>query len=214
MRLKTLSNLYILAKLIKKFLLAAMVITIFIFIIFFLPAVLLSDLFFIKIGNYILSILGSICLILIMIYKFNDFLYKKLSLDITDDDKSIIFYLINRKHKFIKLNLEIKKLAKAFNNHSNIYNELNNEDFPYINKFLRRAKALIYVQKQNNTNSSNEAGVASDNSTDKQVISINTKNVEKLNLSENPKLLTLDSVDNELNNLIFHQMNALKQEKV
>ena len=44
---------------------------------------------------------------------------------------------------------------------------------------------------------------------------INTRNIENLNLPiENPKLLTLDSVDNELNNLIFHQMNALKQEKV
>lgn len=52
--------------------------------------------------------------------------------------------------------------------------------------------------------------------TDKQDVSINPRNLEKLKLrlSDNPKLLTLDSVDNELNNLIFHQMNILKQEKV
>ena len=51
---------------------------------------------------------------------------------------------------------------------------------------------------------------------DKQDVSINPRNLEKLQLclSENPKLLTLDSVDKELNNLIFHQMNVLKQEKV
>jgi hypothetical protein len=44
---------------------------------------------------------------------------------------------------------------------------------------------------------------------------INTRNIENLNLPiESPKLPTLDVVDNELNDLIYHQMNAVKKEKV
>ena len=205
MKLKTLSKLYMWTKLIKKCLLVAMVINVFIFVLLFFPA-LLSDLSFIKMERHILSILCAICLIFIMLDKFNDILYKKLSLNISDDYKSIIFYLVNRKHKFIKLNLEIEKLAKAFNNHSNVYNELNNNDFPYLNKFLRRAHFLV---GNNPTDETNTNAV-------KQDISINLRNLEKLKLrlSENPKLLTLDLVDNELNDMINKQFSMIKSEKV
>ena len=143
-----------------------------------------------------------------MIYKFNDVLYKKLSLNISDDYKSIIFYLVNRKHKFIKLNLEIEKLSKAFNNHSNVYNEFNNKDFPYLNKFLRRASFLF----ENNPNPTDETNT----NVVQQGISINTKNLDKLQLrlSDNPKLLTLDLVDNELNDMINKQFSMIKSEKV
>ena len=193
-------------KLINQCLLAAMVINVFIFVLLFFPA-LLSDLSFIKMERHILSILCNICLIFIMIYKFNDVLYKKLSLNISDDYKSIIFYLVNRKHKFIKLNLEIEKLAKAFNNHSNVYNELNSNDFPYLNKFLRRASFLV----GNNPNPTDETNT----NVVKQDISINTKNLEKLQLrlSDNPKLLTLDLVDNELNDLINGRLKILHHDK-
>ena len=207
MKLKTLSKLYMWTKLIKQCLLAAMVINMFIFVILFFPAVLLSDLFFIKIEKDMVSILCAICLIFIMVYQFNDFLYKKLSLNISDDYKSIIFYLVNRKHKFIKLNLEIEKLAKAFNNHSNVYNELNNNDFPYLNKFLRRA-AFLFENNPNPTDETNTNVV-------QQGISINTRNLEKLQLrlSDNPKLLTLDSVDNGLNDLINSRLTNLHHDK-
>ena len=41
------------------------------------------------------------------------------------------------------------------------------------------------------------------------------QDMDKLNSSvENPKLLTLDSVDNELNDLINGQLSMIKREKV
>lgn len=233
MKLKTISKLYMWTKLINKCLLEAISINSFICFILLLPVFLIimieivikmlntnliklfgfnlyewSDfLLFIRMEMYTIFILCIVGLIFIISDIFTTFLYKKLSINISDDYKNIIFYLVNRKYKFIQLNLEIKKLAKAFNNHSNVYNEFNNEDFPYLNKFLRRASFLV----KNNSNLSSEDCVATN--IDKQENPINTRNLEKLNLSENPKLLTLDSVDNELNDMINKQFSMIKNEK-
>ena len=160
-------------------------------------------------------VIGS-CLMLIyfVLYLFFESVFQKmLPFNISDNDKMIIVHLINKFHKknsysytscsYTKLHLELIKLEKAFNNKSDVYKEISEDDFPLIHKFIRRFKRTPQsILKQ-----------------EERIIHqgelINTRNIENLNLPiENPKLLTLDSVDNELNNLIFHQMNALKQEKV
>ena len=233
MKLKTFSKLYMWTKLIKKCLLEAISINSFICFILLLPVVSIitieivikmlntnlinlfgfnlyewSDfLLFIRMDIYTIFILCIVGLIFIIFEIFTTFLYKKLSLNISDDYKSIIFYLVNRNHKFIKLNLEIEKLSKAFNNHSNVYNELNNNDFPYLNKFLRRTAFLV----GNNPNPTDETNT----NVVQQSISINPKNLEKLQLrlSDNPKLLTLDSVDKGLNDLINSRLTNLHHDK-
>ena len=130
--------------------------------------------------------------------------YNQINIDVSDFNKMILMNIVNKKYKFDKLKFELKKLETSFTNQSTIYYGLNNEDFPYINKLLRRMVALDKKKKE--PSSFAEA--------DEQDVLINPRNLEKLNLSESQKLLTLDVVDNELNNLIFHQMNALKKEKV
>ena len=237
MKLKTFSKLYMWTKLIKKCLLEAISINSFICFILLLPVVSIITieivikmlntnlinlfgfnlyewadfLLFIRMEMYTIVILCTVGLIFTIFEIFTIFLYKKLSLNISDDYKSIIFYLVNRKHKFIKLNLEIEKLSKAFNNHSNVYNELNSKDFPYLNKFLRRTVFLV----GNNPNSSSFAEFATPTpiGTSTATALMDTRNIEKLNLSENPKLLTLDSVDNELNDLINSRLKILHQDK-
>lgn len=111
--------------------------------------------------------------------------------------------------------MEIKKILAAVENQSSIYHDLSEEEFPYFNKFFRR-----YTICQNNkiklkNQMKGIYTVTLAELTEQKNKSNYMKDMDKLNSSvENQKLLTLDSVDNELNNLIFHQMNVLKQEKV
>ena len=169
---------------------------------FFIVSTLSIFIMLLFLFNIILFICG-----LLLDYFLINWTYKKINLDVSDFNKMMLMNIVNKKYKFNKLNLELSKLEKSFTNKSTIYNELNNEDFPYINKFLRKMVELD--KKKTEPSNFDEA------ETDKQDVSINTRNLEKLQLrlSESPKLLTLDSVDNELNNLIFHQMNAVKQKK-
>lgn len=171
--------------------------------------------FFNVIGDYakfLLIIDFYICIVLHLIWCvldrfFDSLIEKTIPFIISKNDKMIIMNLINKSHnKNTKLHLELSKLEKAFNNKSDVYKEISEDDFPLIHKFIRRFKRTpqsILKQEERIIHQG------------ELINSCNTRNIENLNLPiENPKLLTLDSVDNELNNLIFHQMNALKQEKV
>ena len=190
----------------------------FVMILIYVPILIIND---ISVDSFLFFILSTFSKFILLLFLFHIILficgllldnflingtYKKINLYVSDFNKMMLMNIVNKKYKFNKLNLEFSKLEKSFTNKSTIYNELNNEDFPYINKLLRRIARF----NQNNPNSSSfvEAGTANS--------LMNTRNLEKLQLrlSENPKLLTLDSVDNELNNLIFHQMNVVRQEKV
>ena len=188
----------------------------FVMFLIYVPILIIND---ISVDSFLFFILSTFSKFILFLFLFNIILiichcliehfliirtYKKINLDISDFNKIILIHIMNKEYKLNKLNLELKKLETSFANQSTIYYGLNNEDFPYINKLLRR---MVELDRKKTEQSS-------ESETDKQNILMNTRNIEKLNLSENPKLLTLDSVDNELNNLIFHQMNALKQEKV
>lgn len=143
--------------------------------------------------------------------------YKKLNFNISESKKDILTHLIYRNHKnnkpqtSSKLNLEIEKLSRAFDNKSNIYKNLSETDFPYINKFIRRAQSA-----STNTSSNLE-----------QLELINPADLGKLKMCPHetipihptllkfyPSLWTLDSIDNELNNIIHNQMKNLNKEKV
>ena len=144
-------------------------------------------------------------------------IYNKLNFNIPESKKDILTHLIYRKHKnnktytSSKLNLELAKLSQAFDNKSNIYRNLSETDFPYINKFIRRAQSA-----STNTSSNLE-----------QLELINPADLGKLKMCPHetipihptllkfyPNLWTLDSIDNELNNIIHNQMKNLNKEKV
>lgn len=140
--------------------------------------------------------------------------YNKLNFNIPEFEKTILMHLIYKfhdKHKIhtsSKLNLEIEKLLQAFDNKSNIYKNLNETDFPYINKFIRRV-----LQVQSGCKLSNSSNL-------EQLELIIPEDMGKLNMDlskvipSNHKLLTLDSMDNELNNIIHNQMKNLNKENV
>ena len=48
--------------------------------------------------------------------------------------------LLKKHHSSSKLDLELNKLKQAIENKSQLYNDLNKVDFPYINKFILRYK--------------------------------------------------------------------------
>lgn len=143
--------------------------------------------------------------------------YNKLNFNIPESKKDILTHLIYQNHKNNKphtssnLNLEIEKLLQAFDNKSNIYRNLSETDFPYINKFIRRAQSA-----STNTSSNLE-----------QLELINPADLGKLKMCPHetipihptllkfyPNLWTLDSMDNELNNIIHNQMKNLNKETV
>ena len=94
------------------------------------------------------------------------------------------------------------KLEKAFNNKSDVYKEISENDFPCIHKFIRRFKRNPKSILKQEKIIVHKGGL------------INTRNLEKLNLSDNPKLLTLDLVDDGLNDMINKQFSMIKSEKV
>ena len=171
--------------------------------------------FFNVIGDYakfLLIIDFYICIVLHLIWCvldrfFDSLIEKTIPFIISKNDKMIIMNLINKSHnKNTKLHLELSKLEKAFNNKSDVYKEISENDFPLIHKFIRRFKRTpqsILKQEERIIHQG------------ELINSCNTRNIENLNLPiENPKLLTLDSVDNELNDMINKQFSMIKNEKV
>ena len=170
--------------------------------------------FFNVIGDYakfLLMIDFYICIVLHLIWCvldrfFDSLIEKTIPFIISKNDKMIIMNLINKSHnRSTKLHFELRKLEKSFNNKSNIYNKLSEDDFPCIHKFIRRFKRNPKSTLKQEKTIVHQGGL---------INSCNTRNLDKLNLSENPKLLTLDSVDNELNDIIHNQMKNLNKEKV
>ena len=171
--------------------------------------------FFNVIGDYakfLLIIDFYICIVLHLIWCvldrfFDSLIEKTIPFIISKNDKMIIMNLINKSHnKNTKLHLELSKLEKAFNNKSDVYKEISEDDFPLIHKFIRRFKRTLQSILKQEERIIHQGEL---------INSCNTRNIENLNLPiENPKLLTLDSVDNELNDMINKQFSMIKNEKV
>lgn len=108
----------------------------------------------------------------------------------TKQEKIILIRLFSKNNHPSKLNLELQKISKAVENKSNLYKELNETDFPYLNKLFRRLNCSQAIHNNNN------------------IENISSNDLNKLNIA-NPMLLTFEQVDNELNNLI--NQNILNQ---
>lgn len=81
-----------------------------------------------------------------------------------------------------------------------IYTDLDKDDFPYLHKFLRRFK-----NKSHNTKDINNTKYTK--YTKSQLISENDR--QKLNINHQ-KLLTMDEVDNQLNDLVYSNISKIK----
>ena len=121
----------------------------------------------------------------------------------------------SKTNKSSKLNLEIKKILAAIENQSSIYHDLSETEFPYFNKFFRRYE----IYQKNKIKFKNQMKgiytVTLAELTEQKNKSNYIKDMDKLNSSvENPKLLTLDSVDNELNDFINGRFSMIRSEKI
>lgn len=133
-----------------------------------------------------------------------------LPLTISYEDKTILlkilFYFVSNNNTYqsnysTKLTLEINKLINALENHSMIYEDLDKDDFPYLHKFLRRFK-----NKSNNTKDQNNTKYTTYT---KYTPLISENDRQKLNINHQ-NLLTMDEVDNQLNDLVYSNISKIK----
>ena len=144
---------------------------------------------------------------LLLIFLLDYYLSEKINnllLNISYEDKTILLKILfhfvfknkNNQSKYSKkLTLELNKLIHTLENHSMIYEDLDKDDFPYLNKFLRR-----FNNKSNNTKDQNNT---------KYTTLISENDRQKLNINHQ-KLLTMDGVDNQLNDLVYSEITKIK----
>ena len=146
--------------------------------------------------------------------------YNKLNFNITESKKDILTHLIyrnyknNKTHTLSKLNLEIEKLSQAVDNKSNIYRNLSETDFPYINKFIRRALCDFHVSTKDSSSIKKLELISPIDIGKLKMCPHDTIPVYPILLKFYPNLWTLDVMDNELNNIIHNQMKNLNKEKI
>ena len=146
---------------------------------------------YVTIQSYLLFFILVLFLLPVVLFFIFDQFFSKI--DFKYNRFLLCCLILKEHHSSSKLNLEINKLKQAIENESQLYNDLNKLDFPYINKFVSR---YYRYKKFNHTSIKN---VVKDD-------------LDKLN-TPNPQLLTIDNVDNELNNLINNQFKNLNNEK-
>ena len=145
----------------------------------------------------------SLCLIIICFLMFAEYFsylcfkhpYQRINLH----DKNFLDKILFRKRNSVKIQLELNKLDLAMQSNSDVYKGFSSDDFPYLTKLIKRYERYNNLkEKQNN----NESAYHND--------------LNKLNKTKesNPQLLlTMDNVDDELNNLINNQFKNLNNEK-
>ena len=138
-----------------------------------------------------------------------------LPLTISYEDETVLlttlFHFIynqkNNQSKYsTKLTLEINKLINALENHSMIYADLDKDDFPYLHKFLRR-----FTNKSNNTQDLKNTAYTKYTQYTKCTPLISENDRQKLNINHQ-KLLTMNDVDNQLNDLVYSKIVKIKDD--
>lgn len=115
-------------------------------------------------------------------------------LTVSNYQKFILSIILTRTHNLTQLNSELDKLSKTIENKSSFYGDLNQTDFPLLNKLFIRLEQT--KQKKSDK-------VKHDPTKDNQQLVENIQeDLTKLDSSSSPKLLTMDNVDDELNKLI------------
>ena len=107
---------------------------------------------------------------------------------------SIVLIRTRSAHNSTQLNSELDKLSKAIENKSSFYGDLDQTDFPLLNKLFRRLEQT--TQKKSDK-------IKHDPTKDNQQLVENIQeDLNKLDSSNSQNLLTMDNVDDELNKLI------------
>ena len=128
-------------------------------------------------------------------------------LTVSNYQKFILSIILTRTHNLTQLNSELDKLSKAIENKSSFYGDLNQTDFPLLNKLFRRLEQAQAKQKKSDK-------IKHDPTKDNQQLVENIQeDLTKLDSSSSTKLLSMDNVDNELNNLINNQFANLNSQK-
>ena len=143
-----------------------------------------------------------LCLFLKMMFEVFECLtyvsFKTINLSKTS--KLILSYLLLKKHHSSpKLKLELNKLKQAIENKSQLYNDLNKTDFPYINKFISR-----YYHYKNHSNKKNNHTLI------KNVVKDDLLQLSKSELNTQPLMLentsSFEQLDEVLGNLVKDQI--------
>ena len=128
-------------------------------------------------------------------------------IDLSKSNKLILSRILLKKHNLSSLNLELDKLTIALNNKSSLYNDLYKKDFPSLFKLITR-----YGNIKNKSKKINEQNP----SVEQLKIQEDINNLCKFNSKQNflgkpadVLLLTVDNLDDELNNMINHKFNTV-----
>lgn len=128
-------------------------------------------------------------------------------IDLSKSNKLILSRILLKKHNLSSLNLELDKLVISLNNKSTLYHDLHKKDFPSLFKLINR-----YGNIKNQSKKINEQKP----SMEQLKIQVDINNLCKLDSKQNflgkpadVLLLTLDNLDEELNDVINHQFNTV-----
>lgn len=128
-------------------------------------------------------------------------------IDLSKSNKLILSRILLKKHKLSSLNLELDKLAIALNNKSSLYNDLYKKDFPSLLKLINR-----YGNIKNKSKKINEQNPSIEQLKIQEDINNLCEFNSKQNFLGKPAdvlLLTVDNLDEKLNDVINHQFNTV-----
>ena len=91
---------------------------------------------YVTIQSYLLFFILVLFLLPVMLFFIFDQFFSKI--DFKYNRFLLCCLILKEHHSSSKLNLELNKLKQAIENKSQLYNDLNKVDFPYINKFISR----------------------------------------------------------------------------
>ena len=128
-------------------------------------------------------------------------------IDLSKSNKLILSRILLKKHKLSSLKLELDKLTIALNNKSSLYNDLYKKDFPSLFKLINRYGNIKNKSKKINRQKP---------SVEQLKIQLDINNLCKLDSKQNAfdkhadvLLLTMDNLDEKLNDVINHQFNVV-----
>lgn len=140
----------------------------------------------------------TLCIFMLMVY-FSYLCFQHPYQRINPRDRNVLDKILFRKRNSVKIQLELNKLDLAMQSNSDVYKGFSSDDFPYLTKLIRRYEHYNnFKGKQKNHKNTYH------------------NDLDKLNTpkkSNSQLLLTMDNVDNELNNVINNQFKNLNTEK-
>lgn len=128
-------------------------------------------------------------------------------IDLSKSNKLILSRILFKKHKLSSLKLELDKLTIALNNKSSLYNDLYKKDFPSLFKLINRYGNIKNKSKKINRQNPSVAQLKIQEDINNLCNSNTNHNL--VSKHTDVLLLTVDNLDEELNDVINHQFNTV-----